>query len=195
MADHKAPDYELDDEIALETPAQLKAVFEDTRIKIVDLLLERAATIKELSDALGKPKGTIGHHISVLEENGLIKLVRTEKVRAIEAKYYGRTARTYIIGPPGDKVDGSYSMAPGHFLQTALSEYVAAANSGNYSGDQGWISTLRYARIPDDRAVEWAQRLGELAQEFTGAERGGETTYGLVLGIYPTDRPHLEDKE
>ena len=194
MADHKAPDYELDDELVIDDPAQLKAVFEDTRVKIVDLLLERAATIKDLADALGKPKGTIGHHVSVLEENGLIKLVRTEKIRAIEAKYYGRTARTYVIAPAGDE-DGSYEMAPGHFFRTALSEYEDAVRRGEHNEGQGWLSTLRHARIPDERAVEWAARLTELAQEFTGETRGGETTYGLLLGLYPTDRPHLEDKK
>ncbi|MDX1467787.1 MAG: winged helix-turn-helix domain-containing protein [Acidimicrobiia bacterium] len=193
MADHKAPDYELDDQLVIEDPAQLKAIFEDTRIKIVDLLLERAATIKELSDALGRPKGTIGHHVSVLEENGLIKVVRTKMIRAIEAKYYGRTARTYVIAPATDD-DESLAMAPGYFFRTALSEYEDAVRRGHHSEEQGWLSTLRYARIPDGRAVEWASRLAELAQEFTGETRGGETTYGLVLGLYPTDRPHLEDK-
>lgn len=53
------------------------------------------------------------------------------------------------------------------------------------------LSTLRYVRIRDDKAAEWSERLIELAREFTTEERGGATTYGLVLGLYSTDRPHL----
>jgi hypothetical protein len=55
------------------------------------------------------------------------------------------------------------------------------------------ISTLRYARIPNERAREWALRMGELSQEFVSEARGGETTFGLLVALYPTDRPHLPD--
>jgi hypothetical protein len=57
------------------------------------------------------------------------------------------------------------------------------------------MSTLRHARVPDDRAEEWLLRLGELAQDFVSEKRGGETTYALLVAFYPTDRPHLPDSE
>lgn len=160
---------------------------------IANLLLERAATVSELAEALEKPKGTVGHHVGVLEEAGLIRVVRTEKVRAIEAKYYGRTARTYLLG--SKSLDPQVDMAADHFLATASSEFVAA--SKGYQDDEGVgpISTLRYARIPEDRAKEWADRLTDLAQDFVGEPRGGELTYGLLVAFYPTDRPHLPDKD
>lgn len=187
MADHKAPDYELEPILRVDQPGQFKALFEETRLKIVDLLLERAATIKELADTLGKPKGTIGHHVSALEEAGLIRVVRTKMVRAIEAKYYGRVARTYYLA---DEIDAGFEIAPDHFLQSAAVEFARVEEAPS-----GILSTLRYARIPDERADEWVERLTELAQEFTAEERGGETTYGLLLAMYPTDRPHLPDVE
>jgi DNA-binding transcriptional ArsR family regulator len=187
MADHTVPDYELEPQLEFETTKQYKALFEDTRLHIVDLLLERAATISELADTLDKPKGTVGHHVSVLEEAGLIRVVRTKMVRAIEAKYYGRTARVYVIGD-----EHLVGASPGEpFLTIAAAEYGVARRSG----DIGHFSTLRYARIPDERAAEWATRLGDLAQEFASMERGGETTFGLVIAMYPTDRPHLPEQE
>ncbi len=194
MADHKeptenrAPDYELDATLQFSEPEHYRALFEETRLRIVDLLLERAATTSELAEALGKPKGTVGHHVGVLEDAGLIRIVRTKKVRAIEAKYYGRTARTYLLG---DKDDPGIDVARAHFLTTAASEYGQTVDEE--SGLPG--STLRYARIPTERATEWAQRLFDLAEEFTASPRGGQTTYGLLVAMYPTDRPHLPDKE
>lgn len=185
MADHKAPDYDLESTLSVEEPAQFKALFEETRLAIVDLLLERAATIKELAETLNKPKGTIGHHVSALEDAGLIRVVRTKMVRAIEAKYYGRTARTYLIA---EKAESGIDLAPDHFLQSAANEFARVEDPS-----VGIMSTLRYARIPDDRADEWVKRLGDLAQEFTAERRGGETTFGLLLAIYPTERPHLPD--
>jgi len=187
MADHKAPDYELEPTLQFETPEHYRALFEETRLQIVDLLLERAATIKELSDTLDKPKGTIGHHVSVLEEAGLIRVVRTKMVRAIEAKYYGRTARTYLIG---DQNDAGIDLAPDHFLQRAASEFSQVEEA-----DVGMMSTLRYARIPEGRAEEWVRRLSDVVADFTAEGRGGDTTYGLLVAMYPTDRPHLPDVE
>jgi DNA-binding transcriptional ArsR family regulator len=187
MADHKAPDYTLEPTLEFDQPEQYKALFDDTRLDIVDLLLERAATIKELAETLGKPKGTIGHHVSVLEEAGLIRVVRTKMVRAIEAKYYGRTARTYLIG---DRTGSGVDLAPDHFLTRAAAEFARS----DADAEVPPLSTLRYARIHEERADEWLRRLSALAQEFTAEERGGETTYGLLLAMYPTDRPHLPDE-
>jgi DNA-binding transcriptional ArsR family regulator len=187
MADHKAPDYELEQILDIDQPEQFKALFEETRIAIVDLLLERAATIKELSETLGKPKGTVGHHVSVLEEAGLIRVVRTKMVRAIEAKYYGRVARTYYLA---DKADVGFELAPDHFLQSAAVEFAKVEDPS-----AGTMSTLRHVRIPEDRADEWVEKLIDLAHEFTAETRGGEITYGLLLAMYPTDRPHLPDTE
>ena len=46
MADHSVPDYDLADTLRFDSPTQYKALFEDTRSQIIDLLNERAATIK-----------------------------------------------------------------------------------------------------------------------------------------------------
>ena len=186
MADHKAPGYHLEPTLQFTGAEQYKALFEETRLQIIDLLTQRAATIKELSDTLEKPKGTIGHHVGVLEEAGLIKVVRTKMVRAIEAKYYGRTARTYLLG---DKNDPGFGLAPDHFLTAAAAEFVDAP----MDDPVGALSTLRYARIPTERADEWTDRLMTLITEFTEEPRGGETTYGLLVAMYPTNRPHLPD--
>lgn len=185
MADHKAPGYQLEETLVLAGVEQYRALFEETRMRIVDLLMEREATIKDLAVALDKPKGTIGHHVSALEEAGLIRVVRTEMVRAIQAKYYGRTARTYVLD---DWDDIGFKLAPDHFLTAAAAEFAKAPKT-----EMGNVSTLRYARIPEDRADEWVERLMELAVEFTEEARGGETTFGLLVAMYPTDRPHLPD--
>jgi DNA-binding transcriptional ArsR family regulator len=193
MAEHLAPDYELAETMEFESAEQFRALFEDTRLQIVDLLLERAATVTELGATLDKPKGTVAHHMAVLEDAGLVQVVRTKKVRAMVARYYGRTARTYLLTP---RIDADLEVSPDYFLSSAATEY-AKASQGFDGGDTdpAMLSTLRHSRIPRERAKEWAMRVGELAQEFASEPRGGDTTYGLLLALYPTDRPHLPDGE
>lgn len=186
MPDHSAPDYEMDEVMALDQIDQLRALFEDTRLQIIDLLSERAATTSELAEALERPKGTIGHHLGVLAQAGLVKIVRTEKVRAIEAKYYGRTARHFNVSSMPQA-----GIPPDWMLTTAARELAAA--SQKYPGTG--MSTVRYARIPEERAREWQQRLEALVDEFVSLPREGETAYGLAVGLYPTDRPRFpQDK-
>jgi DNA-binding transcriptional ArsR family regulator len=185
MADHLTPDYPLERELTLDGE-QMRTLLEPTRTAIIELLGERAATTSELADALGKPKGTVGHHCKALEAAGLITVVRTKQVRAIEAKYYGRTARTFILHD-NDEVDfGGETM-----LAEAAAELTRLRQS-EPEAELAGITSLRYARIPDERAVEWARRLGDLIDEFTAEPRGGDRVYGFAVSLFPTLKPTLE---
>jgi len=185
MVDHSAPDYPLEETLELGTD-QVKVLYDDTRLGIIDLLSERAATTSQLAEALDRPKGTIGHHCKTLEESGLIRVVRTEQVRAITAKYYGRTARTFIL----DKHDGTV-LAPDTMLGETGRELARSRAAGLMDGSLPRVVTLRHARIPEERAAEWERRLTDLAAEFTAEPRAGERSYALALSLFPTTRPTL----
>ena len=61
-------------------------------------LNRRERTVTEMARAVGRPKSTVAYHVNQLVDAGLLKVVRTQKVRAIEERYYGRVARTIYIG-------------------------------------------------------------------------------------------------
>lgn len=167
------------DGMFLMTPEQAAIFNESTRMDIMMLLAERPATTKHLADALGKPKGTVGHHLKALEEAGLITVVHTRQVRAITEKYYGRLARTYVF-PHVEEAGEDHG-----FVLEALGEMRATRE-----GETGFF-TIRHARIPVERAEEFGVAVLALAEEFAAARRGGPTVYGFIAGIYPTDRPSL----
>jgi len=174
------PDYELEPVVTAETPEQLKAIADPLRTQILDLVLERAATVTELAAALERPKSSVAYHVDALVDAGLLKVVRTRKVRAIEERFYGRTGRAIIIGD-GSLPDGT---RPPSFFALAESE------SRHASGDE-MRSTIRHARIPPERAEEFFARLVEIADEFAMQPREGDVVYGLVAGVFATDHPTL----
>src|SRR5215467_13375653 len=92
------PDYDLEDMVVITAPGQLRALADPLRATLLELLLERAATVTEMAQAVGRPKGTIAYHVNLLVEVGLLRVVRTRRVRAIDERYYGRMARTLYIG-------------------------------------------------------------------------------------------------
>lgn len=167
--------------LVLETSDQMRAFADPNRTEIIRLLAERPATTTELAEAMGRPKGSVAHHVKVLEEAGLVTVVGTRKVRAITEKFYGRTATTFVL-PHTDQ--GSHLA----FLREAVEEAREPAE-----GETAFF-TLRHARIPEDRLEEFGERLIELAEDFVTTTRGGSTVYGLLLGMYPTDRPSLKEE-
>jgi DNA-binding transcriptional ArsR family regulator len=182
------PDYDLPDRIVVTTPKEIRAVVHPLRVTILDLLLERAATVTELAAAVHRPKSTVAHHVNVLADAGLLRVVRTRRVRAIDERYYGRTARTFVIGTvrgPDEAVTPSHANAL----------LVAAAESASAYETDKLTSFVRHARIPARRAAEFWDRVEELSREFAKLPRSGKTVYGFAAGIYPTDYPILPEAD
>lgn len=170
-------DYDLDDVVAADTPTRLKALGHPLRQLLVDLVLERAMTVTELAELSGKAKGTVAHHVDVLVDAGMLRVVRTRRVRAIEERFYGRTART-ITFP-----DHAHDPRDLPFVADARREARLDAPSDTPGG-----FTYRHARIPAELAAEFTDRVMQLALEFTQLPRGGDIEYGFLVGVFPTNR-------
>jgi DNA-binding transcriptional ArsR family regulator len=171
--------YDLDDTIEADSPARLKAVGNHLRSLILDLVLERAMTVTELAERVRKPRGTVAHHVDVLVDAGLLKVTKTRRVRAIEERFYGRTAQIIVF--PNGVNDGDLPFVADARAQADLS---AAENDLAATG-----FTLRHARIPAERAKEFTERVMALATEFTRLPRGGTREYAFLAGVFPTNRP------
>src|SRR5512139_612844 len=158
--DSPIPDYGLVERMEVTTPAQLRAMADPLRSTILDLVLERAATVAELAAAVDRPKSTVAHHVNVLVQAGMLRVVRTRRVRAIDERFYGRTGRTIAVGVvrrPGDTttpvcVNG---------LSVAAAESVPAHEADRL------YTTIRHARIPAEDAARFGLRVEALIREFS----------------------------
>jgi DNA-binding transcriptional ArsR family regulator len=182
--EQRIPDYDLDEMLVVTAPEQLRALADPLHGTLLELLLERAATVTEMARAVDRPKSTIAYHVNVLLHVGLLRVVRSRRVRAIEEKFYGRVARTLYIGVlnrPEDKevVAGINGLAQ------------AAAESAAANAADELRCLLLHARIPiEDVRAFWAQ-VQDLARQFAQTPRAGEQVYGFAAGLYPTDAPSL----
>lgn len=171
-------DYDMDDFVAADSAEQFSALGNTTREQILSLLSERAATTTQLAAAMGKPKGSVGYHLKVLEKAGFVRVVRTNKVRAMTELYYGRTARTIVFGK-------AVKDDPLFMLDDVRREAVVQ------EGAALPMFTMRRARISEEHAVEFTQRLIELSEEYLALPREGDVVFGFVSGVYPTNLPAL----
>jgi DNA-binding transcriptional ArsR family regulator len=181
----RTPDYDLEDVRVVSSTAELKAMFDELRGTLLDLLLERAATVAELATAIGRPKGTVAYHVGLLVDAGLLTVVRTRKVRAIDERYYGRTARVFQVG----------SIAAQDLPLVTNNLALAATESIPAHAADDLRAFLRYARLSPAQVPLFWERVVQLVDEFAQLPRDGKTVYALSVGLFPTDRPRLPDLE
>ena len=180
------PDYDLDEMVVVTAPEQLRALADPLRSTLLELVLERAATVTELAHAVDRPKGTVAYHVNLLVGAGLLRVVRTRRVRAIDERYYGRVARTFYIGVLHRPEDRQVAAAV-----NALAE-AAAESAAAHAADE-LRCLLVHARIPIEEVRNFWAQVQELARRFSQIPRSGDQAYGFVAGLYPTDAPTLPE--
>jgi len=181
-----SPDYDLEDLRIVSSPGELRALADPLRSTILELLLERAATVSELAAAVGRPRSTVAHHVGLLADAGMLKVVRTRRVRAIQERFYGRTARIFYVGAVHPDQG-----RPGQARTLASNLATAAAESAPAHEADDLRAIIRHTRIPAERAAEFWARVMQLASEFTQLPRSGDTVYGFAAGLYPAQYPTL----
>ena len=123
--------------------------------------------------------------MKVLTEAGLLRVVRTRRVRAIEERFYGRTARMFYVG-----VERSARRRGDAARLQRLRGRRAASRRRRSRTGKLW-GFIRHARVSEEQASAFWERMAELVAEFDRLPRSGDTTYGFAVGVYPTDHPTL----
>ena len=168
-----AHDYAAPDTLVVSGAAQLRALGDEVRGRIVALLRERARSASELAELLGMPKGTVGHHVKVLERAGLIHVVRTRQVRAVTEKYYGRVARLFILeGDDEELVHGAGATA----LRVAAAELAAASEVAMHA--------LLRVRLDPVAVRRFNKRLDKLVADVRAAETPEGEPWAVATAMY-----------
>jgi DNA-binding transcriptional ArsR family regulator len=167
------PDYDAPETLVVAAPEQLKALADQVRAAIIALLRERAYSTQELARDLGIPKGTVGHHLKVLERAGLIHVVRTRQVRAVTEKFYGRTARLFLYKTE----DPADARAIGVVMLRQAAGELERAPEGAGLGHTK-------ASLTHKDAERLERRLKKLMEDFRAAESPDGEPYALVTAMY-----------
>ncbi len=66
---------DLPQTLVLSTAQQMKALGDALRVRILGLIQYQPATAKQIADRLGIAPSSVGHHLHVLEDAGLVQIV------------------------------------------------------------------------------------------------------------------------
>ena len=165
----------------------MRAIADPLRTTILSLLHERAATVTELAAAVGRPKSTVAYHVEMLTGRA-VRVVRTRRVRAIEERFYGRTARMFYVGV--ERV-ARRDLPP----TSTTSRWRRAESQGAFQDRQLWGVHPPRPHRPGEVKEFW-RRAMDLVQEFDRLPRPGTLAYGFAIGVYPMpEYPVLPDAD
>ena len=163
-------EYPAEDTLVVRDPEQLRALGDELRSRIVSLRRDRARSTQELARELDVPKGTVGHHLKVLERAGLIRVVHTRQVRAVTEKFYGRTARLFLFEvehPEGARAVGAATLRD------------AASQLERSPGETTWGLVL--SRLTPADVARFDRRLARLLEDFRTSDAPGGAPYRLAV--------------
>src|SRR5579884_2506792 len=153
---------ELPAMLHVNTVQQFKAIGDQTRWQILDHIQHRPATAKQIAGIMKMSPGTIGHHLQVLEAAGLAQVVARRTVHGIVAKYYTRTARTFIFDvPPELEKKAAISL---EILTKARDQLAEALAEG--ATDKDTSASFPQVRLSSERAQVFQERIKALVNDF-----------------------------
>jgi DNA-binding transcriptional ArsR family regulator len=92
-------------EVVTTDPEKAKALENDVRAKILDMLATEEMTIEEIHDELHrrgeeKAETTVRHHVNVLKDAGMVEIARLEEAGGGTRKYYKSNTRVFSYDLP-----------------------------------------------------------------------------------------------
>jgi DNA-binding transcriptional ArsR family regulator len=157
------------------TPEGLKAFTDPLRLRVLNILRQRAATNQQVADALGEPHAKVLYHVRILLDAGLIQLVDQQIKGGNVEKYYRAIANLFGLRVGDGPAPGVVTA----MLEVAQQEAVAS--------EVAWpadlpLSETRRARMSPERRAEFFQRVNELIAEYWGGPvPGGQDGEEVVL--------------
>jgi DNA-binding transcriptional ArsR family regulator len=201
----------------LRDPEHFKALGHPVRHRLVNLLRQRSATLRQLAEALSLSKGTTAYHAGVLQNAGMLQVVETRRVRGGTEQYLALVSDVFTFedGTAGaeflyrsalaemlpERPDGAEKTMLRHLrltpaqardLTAALRRATPAGGLGGGQGDgrdddRGDGRDATRVNGPDDQR--------DTDRDADHAEPATYEAYGLLISLYRADIPLLPPDE
>ncbi|MFJ2702956.1 ArsR/SmtB family transcription factor [Streptomyces sp. NPDC087428] len=162
---------DLPETIHVTTDEQLRAVSNLTRHRIMAVLRFEPATITQIAGRVGLAKGSSSYHVRLLERAGLVKVVRTRKVRGVTERYYAMAARAIVLPDPG-------AGGPDVLMRHAVADLEAAPVDGER------YVRMAHLRLTEEQFTELGERMEALADEYRDVSDPSLPDVSLAFALF-----------
>jgi predicted transcriptional regulator len=166
--------------VRLETTEQVVAAMGDLRrMRILEILTERQASVKELSELIHESPQTTHYHTKMLEKAGLIAIVEKREVRGALEKFYRAVDGRFVVGDIAGRAAPEFGIGLVQNFVDML-RYSAETTDG-----EGISLNVLGIQTDPARAKEFQQRLADLVKEFQALDTPEGKHFALIAGVFP----------
>lgn len=174
----------------------LKVISDALRSRILDRLRATPLTVKQLAGELGVPPKKLYYHVNMMEQHGVIRVVRTRVVSGIIEKQYRATAYVFKFDQSiyASEDAGLSSLPPGLGLlfDSTRNQLAQSFEEGLIANEHGpmhrqLLGSWALARIMPEQATEFYTRLNALIDEFeqSVSQEADAEFYRLFVTLFP----------
>jgi DNA-binding transcriptional ArsR family regulator len=175
--------------LVISTEQQFKAISDMARSRILGVIQYQPLTAKQIAQRLQATPGAIGHHLHVLEEAGLVKIVARRLTRGIVASYYTRAARMFDYDLPPE-VRGFLPINLDIFsrVQAELMDSIVSYEEKDLERSDAFP----HVRLSSEKALEYQQRFSALIDELADEKPDPNgAIYGVFFSIFKSP-PYMQ---
>lgn len=186
----------------------LKVIADPLRLQILELLIMKPQTVKDLGEKLGLTANKLYYHVNQLEAHGLVQVVETRQIANMIEKTYGATTEELDIdpdllsfaSPSGRENINSMLLST---IDATREDLLRSLQARAFELEQGAPIQTRevliqrtLSRLPEERASEFKWRLAELLNEFAQEDSAeNDQAYALTIACYPTFYYPIQDSD
>jgi DNA-binding transcriptional ArsR family regulator len=164
-----------------------QALADPLRIRLVEWLMERPRSARELAECAGLPADRLYYHLGQLEQAGLIEVAEYRRLAR------GRAERVYAPAetePPGDDASPQETAAFLGSVLEATAMDITAAFQAKQAGRRREVDVTRGAlRLTDEALAELRGHIAQIAARLAEPEAEGTWTRLVLVLTDLQDRP------
>lgn len=198
----------MSDVFVLTDIEQVRAIADPLRQRILELMIEAPVTTKQVAEKINEQPTKLYHHVEILEQVGLVKLVETRPKRGTVEKYYQAVADSFTVDrglfasrPQTDEHVKMMLDVVSGMIETTMAELRASAAAKLIKPEDPKSPTRlsrTLVRTSPAKIARFHKKMDQLLKEFERADsEDGELAYGLTIAFYPIvqDKPKKGKKK
>ena len=179
----------------------LRAIADPLRVQILELMEGQSLTVKQVAEKLGLAPSKLYYHFGALEKLGLIEVAETRMVANMLEKKFRSNADLVDVDPDLFKFSKVGDNEPINILLASTidatrDDLLRSLQARQFQLEQGADEQPRrliinrvVSRVPEERIVEFQDRLAKLIKEFEAEDQTSKSSdqpYALSVAFYPS---------
>ncbi|MEM9457666.1 MAG: winged helix-turn-helix domain-containing protein [Myxococcota bacterium] len=176
--------------------AALKVMANPLRVRLLQLLADRASSVKELAAQLGEGQTKLYRHIEQMAHHGFIEVVRTRTEGGPEQRCYRATARSFVLDTSIFHDDEpSLGEVLSFVFDTTRADIRARVRDGTIDlgrrapQPRSLLARRCLLHLDSAQADHYYRTLAQLAVDVADgtADEDARQGYALAVAFYPTE--------